>query len=206
MRHFCWKQRYGVSTALFEAWWKKGVEAVRQLQNGFPFRFFLFWFLEIIQKWPAHISSPIAPVSPWHYEFEECWWLWCWLVCATSTTPLCFHILEAGTSDLHSEAEELFRRFFVYRNSHVPTQKEGAAGWICLYLDSSMFDHNQILENQIFDHKNQTIRHPSNQRMSFFDVQIPGVFSNETFRKTKAWNDPNLRNLSDEVPFRCWFL
>lgn len=108
---------------------------LRQLQNGFPFRF-LFWFccLEIIQKWPAHISSPMAPVSPWHHEFEECWWLWCWLVCATSTTPLCFHILEAGTSDLHSEAEELFRRFFVYRNSHVPTQKNGAWGWKCLYF------------------------------------------------------------------------
>lgn len=42
--------------------------------------------------------------------------------------------------------------------------------------------------------------------MSFFDVQIPGVFSSEAFRKTEAWNDPNLRNLSDEVRFRCRFL
>ena len=35
----------------------------------------------------------------------------------------------------------------------------------------------------------------------FFDVQTPGVFQAKLSAKTEAWNDPNLRNLSDEVTF-----
>lgn len=178
MRHFCLKQRYGVSTALFEAWWKKGVEAVAE---RFPLSFFVLVLL--FGNHPEVASSHFITNGT---SFTMAPWIWGMLMA----------LVLVGMRNKHHS--------LVF--SHPWSRYFGFAFRSCGVIpnDSSF---TGIPTSQL-----QT----KGLGVDFFCILILQFLTKRYVRNvfflmskswsTEAWNDPNLRNLSDEVPFRCRFL